>query len=306
MTHEPSFALSTTIDNMPRLHAELVLWAVCVTRNLPLSRFRATVNFVDEAPEDLASWLSERGIRVSIVERLVYGSPHCNRIASFLAAEEEDYIVATDSDLYFVGDPSLLFASRRIRACPNNSCNPPGYIFKKILEFSGLPVAYRPGVSLLPGRNGMRETHINNISAGIVALTSAGASEFARAWVHWAKWLVANRGLLADWAAHVDQVAFALACEQLESDVEFLPPQSNLILEMLPLVETAYALHVTGAHIGYFARRFNADRTLSKEGLQPGVIEAVERFNTCVVEAAREVSRLPSTRDHSSLLLGAR
>lgn len=152
----------------------------------------------------------------------------------------------------------------------------------------------------------MRETHINNISAGIVALTSASAAEFARAWVHWAKWLVANRNLLADWAVHVDQVAFALACEQLESDVEFLPPQSNLILEMLPLVETAYAIHLTGAHIGQFASRFNADRTLSKEGLQEGVVDAVERFNACVVEAAREILKLPSTREHSALLLGAR
>ena len=182
----------------------------------------------------------------------------------------------------------------------------PGFIFKEILKRAGLKRPYRPGLSILPGRNQMRETHLNNINAGIIALATEFAAEFASSWKLWAKWLVNNRDLLGEWAVHVDQVAFSLACEDLKFDVEFLPPQANLMLELMPMVEVAYALHVTGAHIGQFASRFNADRTLSKEGLQEGVVGAVGRFNACVVEAAREILKLPSTREHLALLLGAR
>ena len=111
-------------------------------------------------------------------------------------------------------------------------CNPPAHIFRTILLASGLNRPYRPGISLFKGIDGRRETHINNVSAGIIVAPSRRANELARRWKKWALWLVKIEICSDGWAVHVDQVAFALALEELGEDVEFLPPQVNAILHL--------------------------------------------------------------------------
>ena len=89
----------------------------------------------------------------------------------------------------------------------------------------GVCHAYRPGIALFKGATGQRETHINNISAGIVVMPFSRHGTFGPTWKKWAQWLVGNRHLLRD--AHIDQVAFALTLEELQEDVWGLPSSSG-------------------------------------------------------------------------------
>jgi hypothetical protein len=203
----------------------------------------------------------------------------------------------TDVDLFFTTDPTELFKSDRVRAAPNNHTVPPPQIFKKVLEASGLSRAYRPGIALI--KNGdTRETHINNISAGIVAVPTTRSQVLAETWKKCAEWLIANRDLLAQYGTHIDQIGFALAMEELGEDVEFLPPQINTILHLLPDVDSLYAIHLTTGHIPEFPDRFGEDRRLLTDGLSDPVTAALARLNSMIRVAVRVIQTLPSTRDH--------
>lgn len=293
-----TFALCCVVDENPRFYVELVLWVICVRRNLP-GNFRPVLYAVGAIPGDLLAWAGEMGVQVIPTRQLVEGSPHSNKIAPFFDHHHgTDFTIVCDTDLFFLNDPSGLLTTDRFRAAPNNHGNPPPRIFQALLEASGLDRPYRPGLALFNGSQGLRETHINNISAGIVAAPSARAADLAAPWRRWATWLVQNRGLLENWAVHVDQTAFALAMEEMREDVEFLPPQVNTILHLLGEISTCYALHLTTGHIPAFPQMFNADHTMVTDGLQEGVKAGLERLNNAVREAVEVIRTLPSTRDH--------
>jgi hypothetical protein len=104
--------------------------------------------------------------------------------------------------------------------------------------------------------------------------------------------------MLGAWGVHVDQVAFALALEELHEDVEFLPPQINTILHLFEEISTCVAVHLTTGHIPSFPHRFNADRTLKTDDLSEGMADSPARLNGCILEATRKIAQLASTRDH--------
>ncbi len=290
--------LSTAVDGNARLHAELVLWVVCATRVLPRDKYGLVVYLIDYEDAMLEQWLLDRGVDVRHRSAPVAGVPHCNRLAAFMDHHDSDYVLATDSDLFFVRDPAELFTNAELlRAAPNNACNPPPSIFKRLLMETGLGKPYRPTFTLMPGATGKQETHINNISAGIVALPTDMAQRFAHSWGKWATWLGRRTALLDQWSGHVDQIAFALACEEASEDVVFLPPQVNLVLHLLEKVDTVYAFHLSSAHVPEFSDRFRFDKTLVANGLSADVVVAIEVLNACIVDACRQIERLPAMRE---------
>lgn len=303
----PTKTLSTfccVIDKHPRFYVELVLWALCAKRHLASDRFRMIVYFVGIGPRDLVNWLHAQNIETRQATAVLEGSPHCNKIAPFFDSQVADHMIVCDADLFVVDDLSCFLTSTRFRAPPNNHCNPPPHIFKEILSASGLGRQYRPGIALCKSPlNGMRETHINNISAGIIVAPAQRSEDFARLWKKWALWLIENRSLLGNWAIHVDQVAFALVMEELGEDVEFLPPQTNTILHILDEIASVWAFHLTTGHIPSFPERFNVNRTLNSEGLDEGIEDAVNRLNNCILEAIEVIQQLPSTREHTDKFL---
>lgn len=304
-THPPStFAIATAVDGSVRLLGELVLWAVCVTRNLPREQFTPIVYVVEASlPTELAGWLAGLGIEVRDAPMPVAGVPHCNRLAAFLDPPDVECVIATDADLFLLRNPAELFdRNDSIRAAPNNACNPPAHVFRRIFAEIGRGWPLRPTMTLMisPGRS--RETHINNISAGIVALPRARCTDFATTWMRWAVWLSERRHLLEAWSGHIDQAAFALACEEAGDDVVFLPPQTNLVLHLLPFVETIYALHISSAHVPSFADRFQ-DRRLTTEGLTSLAREAVQRLNACVDEALDVMRNMRSLKDSDQMFM---
>lgn len=287
-----------------RLMGEVVLWAICVTRNLPRRQFTPLVYAVgDGVPADLAEWLRGLGIIVKNVSSPVAGVPHCNRLVAFFDPPDVEYVIATDADLYFTANPAELFGQEPLlRAAPNNASNPPPRIFRRIFDEIGRGWNVRPWLTPQVPASGARETHINNISAGIVALPQTKCRDFASAWMRWAGWLNERRMLLEGWSGHIDQAAFALACEERGEDVVFLPPQANLVLHLLPHVDMIYALHISSAHVPAFAGRFH-DHHLTTEGLAPFAAEAVSRLNDCIDEALVAMRSIPSIKETEQMFM---
>jgi hypothetical protein len=292
------FTIACVIDENPRFYVELVLWVICARRCLPPDRFQTVVYSVGVEPVDIGSWLHANGIEVRRTKTVVEGAPRCNKLAPFFDDHSTDCTIVCDVDLFFVGDLSDLLCSWRFRAPPNNHSVPPRRIFNSLLAARGLEGGYRPGVALFRGEEGIRETHINNISSGVVVAPAARSGEFTRLWKKRAIWLVEHSHLLESWTFHVNQVSFALTMEELREDVELLPPQVNTILHLLSEIATVRAFHLTTGHIPQFPQRFNPNKTLNPDGVAPGVVEAIKRLNECIGEAVATMVQMPSTRDH--------
>ena len=58
----PTCTLCCVVDEHPRFHVELVLWALCVRRHLPHDTFRCIVYTVGDVPSDLIAWVQSLGI----------------------------------------------------------------------------------------------------------------------------------------------------------------------------------------------------------------------------------------------------
>ena len=291
-------SLGCVVDRHPRFYVEAVLWSVCVQRFVPSELTESVVWFVGDSPDDLVQWLLDKGIKTRTTSTLLDGSPHCNKIIPFLEAEEDVAVAVTDADLFFVDDPTSFLAGGRFRAPPNNHSNPPPYIWRNVLSASGMGRPYRPSLALFPGNGGVRESHINNISGGLIFAPNGRVKEFAKIWLRWAQWLVSNFEIMERWRVHVDQMSFALALEEMGEDVDFLPAQLNTILHLFQQIETPYAFHLSTGHLPNFANRFHEDSTISCEGLNEEVSLRIELLNDCIRDAVAAMVELPSTRDH--------
>ena len=291
-----TFTLSCVVDKHPRFYVELILWIISAKKHLP-PRYKIIVYHFG-LPADIVKYIEEKEIELRrIPETVLEGSPHCNKIYPFLENHHTDYSIVTDTDVFWVEDPSGFFVSDRLRACPNNHSVPSPDIFKTVLSTIGLGWDYRPTLALFPGGHGLRETLLNNISAGVVGLPSRCRKRFAHLWIKWARFLVENREILQESSGHIDQISFALACEEMGEDVEFLSPCTNVILHLIEEVSSVYAFHLSSGHIPQFPSRFNVDRTLRKEGLPDGCAHAVDRLNPCIDEAMNDISKLKSIND---------
>ena len=297
------YTIATVVDCHPRFRIEVILWALCVQKTFPPSDFRRLVYFIDEAPADLTGWLEDRAFEWRLMAAPAPESPHSNKLVPFLEEQSSDYVIVTDADLYFVANPAALVAVSAIQAAPNNHCNPPGSVFRDLFRHAGFEHRYKPGVSLMEGAGGHRETYLNNISAGIVCMPSAQAASFAPLWLEKVRWLIENRALLGPSAIHVDQVGFALAMAERNEQVLFFPPQTNIILHMLPSLDTAYAFHLTTGHIPHFPSRFLAKGLLSDDGVSPRMKLAISVLNESIAHAREEILRLPSTLANIDMFL---
>ena len=294
----PTYSLCCIVDEHPRFYVEFVLWVLCSSRYLPVGRFCRVAYTIGSVPDDLTNWAASRGVQIKRTSAIIEGSPHVNKIAPFFDEHDTDFTIVCDTDLFFVDDPSVILRTDRFRAAPNNHCNPPSHILRAILDASGLGRPYRPGIALFRAAGGQRETHINNISAGIVVAPRFRCYGLAAKWKKWARWLVDNHHLLDVWGVHVDQVAFMLAVEELGEDVEFLPPQANTILHLFEEISECFAVHLTTGHIPSFPQRFNIDRTLRTDGLTESMADRLHRLNLCIEEAACVIHEVSSTCAH--------
>ena len=81
---ENSQIIGCVVDQHPRFRVEVVLWALCVHRFVPIETAKPVVWFVGHAPDDLDQWIKSKGIETRTTAPLIEASPHCYKIIPFL------------------------------------------------------------------------------------------------------------------------------------------------------------------------------------------------------------------------------
>ena len=162
------------------------------------------------------------------------GHVYCNKIQQFTsnAFEGFDRIVLTDCDLFFLRAPSLpqgaAFAAGVV-----NLPNPPLPELKEIYRQAG--VTESPTVLAKAALTPADLTLSSNVNGGFYAIDPAVFPKLGDAWRRHARWLLERMALLgATYQNHVDQVALALALDELQISVSPLSPGVNFTVHLPP------------------------------------------------------------------------
>lgn len=287
--------LCCIVDNHPRFYWEYLVWVLCADKYVDRTKVDLKAYFINGCPADLVHFGDKHGVIAAVKDTFSHESPHCNKILPTLDEEnyEYDHIIVTDTDLFIVDDVTVYCNEQDIRLAPNNHNNPPSELYQRIFNAIGFG-NIRGGVALFTNQTGTRESYVNNNSGGILLLPKKHYSTFPEKWAKWANYLIANRALLARWAIHVDQVSLAIAMEEIGQDINFLPPQVNCVLELLPQLNNVMAFHLAKTHRERFDAWFNEDNTLKSNVFSPFIARSIKRLNEEIREANDLSVKLPS------------
>jgi SAM-dependent methyltransferase len=202
---------SCVVDTHPRFHLEALRWFASLTRLAGVDPTDLVVHAISPAQTDSLKYLQAQGVAIREIQPFDPRSPHCNKISGALRLARDEprrLSVLTDSDIVFFEDPrQLKVPSDKIGMTPVHMANPPLEILTTVFAAAGLPLPRCAAIQLQPGEC----TAAGNGNGGLYLVPGALLPDVARAWAHWAEWLLARSELLAAWAVHVDQVAMALA-----------------------------------------------------------------------------------------------
>jgi SAM-dependent methyltransferase len=229
MERSAAGTFSCVVDAHPRFHLDALRWFASLTRLAGVDPADLVVHSVGPARTDVLKYLQARGVAVREIEPFDSRSPHCNKIAGALrlaAEKRHGLLVLTDSDVVVCEDPrQLQVPSDKVGMTAVNMANPPLEVLTSAFAAAGLPLPRRTAIPWQPGES----TVAGNGNGGLYLVPGVLLPDLARAWAHWAGWLLVRRDLLAAWAHYVDQVAMAMALaaesiETLELDIRWNLP----------------------------------------------------------------------------------
>lgn len=211
---------------------------------------RALLRFGGAAPEEITAHLvngtgdtverslGRLGIRTRRVEP--FGHPYCNKIqqlATFDTADA-DHVVLLDTDT-FVLSPLVLPRGDAILGKMVDAPNPPADVLRKVFAVAGLRMEPEQA-DVVAG-----PTARANFNGGLYVVPRRFVRLLSEAWARWAHWSLAHVAVFGPWAAHVDQVSFALAVAEQGLPVGKLPRRFNTPTHLgpQPAVETPLLLH---------------------------------------------------------------
>lgn len=288
-----AIGVTTVVDAHPRFWCELVLWVICARDHLPGPK---RVYEVGGLPEGLAAFLDRSGIERRPAKTLMAHSLHCNKLIPFLDPDGFGDQIVTDCDVFATDDFTRFFRDDQVRLPPNNHGVPPLNVFASVFAEAGLEFGPEPGLSIFAGGGGNRETLAGNVSAGVICVPS-GLRSFCEDWRDRALWFEGRLGLLGPYSGHVDQISFAVAAAQTGVPFSHFPAQANAVLQLLPHIQSLYALHLTSAHIPKYPDWFTADGTLKVAQIgNPALSAAIEAFNAQVLRARVVIDSIPELR----------
>lgn len=247
---------SCVVDTGPRFHLDVMRWYAALTRLAGVTPADLLVHAVRPAGSEALDLLRERGVTVREVEPFDAASPHCNKIAGALSlaelGERSGVFVLTDADVAVCEDPRRLeMPAGHVGMTPVHMGNPPLAVLEGVFAAAGVAAPRRVDIQWQPGES----TLAGNGNGGLYLVPGALLPAVAHGWAEWARWLLARRELLAEWALHVDQVAMALALAAAgiptwELDIRWnLPTHVAAILPASPPVPAVvhYHQHVDAA-----------------------------------------------------------
>jgi 2-polyprenyl-3-methyl-5-hydroxy-6-metoxy-1,4-benzoquinol methylase len=171
------------------------------------------------------------------------GHPYCNKIQQCFSGAFDGYdkVVLTDCDLFFLSKPAVSPEARfagKVVDLPN----PPLDVLQAIYNEAG--VSPRGAVPVSCALAPQEQTYTSNLNGGFYVLDRSDLGLLGERWKTRAQWLLERPHLLGRSAMHVDQIALALALDELGIAVTPLKAEYNFPVH-LPK-ERLEAMHPNG------------------------------------------------------------
>jgi len=233
MINRSDFALSCVLDDTPHIWASVVPWLATATGLAQIAPSHIYVHHVCKLPPRIAELCEALKVHTRKIEPFDQRYPHTNKIRQCATAFSElRRAVLTDVDVVFTGVLPIDETQEPVAGKLVDGPNPPMRILEQIFSKSGVRPP-RTCTKAYVNRGSIRvefQTSLGNYNGGLYVIDHAQLKEIGEVWSFWARWLIANIGLLARWSAHVDQVSFCLAVSQLQIDAGVLDDKWNFPL----------------------------------------------------------------------------
>ena len=218
-------AYSCVVDAHPKFEWQALLWVNSLLRcGCPPEDLK--VHCMPGVTENLLASLRRLHVNPVATWPFENGPAYCNKMqqCDSTAFDGYDKAVLADVDLFFLAQPQLpeaaVFAGKLV-----DLPNPPLAVLKDIYREAGVPFSKPVPVDCALGKG--ERTFKSNMNGGFYYLDAALLKDLGRAWEKHARWLIKKVAAGARLFTHIDQVAMALALDEMKIDVTILSALVN-------------------------------------------------------------------------------
>jgi hypothetical protein len=156
-------------------------------------------------------------------------------------------VVFSDCDKVYFEAIKLWIRGSTVKAAPFVS-RPPFRVFEHLFEVNRLGAprfCLRVPDKAVEGSDA--RTVPGNVNGGTYIVPAALIGSIEQAWRKWIDWLLGNLDMISEWHRNVDQIAFALAMEELDLDVAELPKYFDMGVNVRSVQLTPDGKPIVGA-----------------------------------------------------------
>jgi 2-polyprenyl-3-methyl-5-hydroxy-6-metoxy-1,4-benzoquinol methylase len=278
-----SGTFACVVDSDPRFHLEALRWYATLHRVAGVEPTDLIVHSVGEGHSEVLEYLKAQGVTVVSVNAFDRRSPHCNKISGALSLAErgvKGLAVLTDTDVVVLEDPrQLSIPSTAVASKIVDAQNPPLRVFKPLFASAGL--ALPPLVPL--DWDSESSTVAGNGNGGLYVVPGVILSEIARAWEHWARWLLERSDIPDRWRRFIDQMAMVMALAAEGVETHRLDPRWNFPTHRI----AAIPADIGPPAIIHYHTNVNQMGLLSRTGIAV-IDERIEKANDAISEIWHE------------------
>lgn len=221
---------SCVVDQDPRFAQQALVWACSLLTYGGEEAESVVVHTVGESHADYIQVLRGWGMETPVVQPFDARHPYSNKLVQLESERlhSADHVVLCDCDIVFCGDITPWITGDIVRA-RIASLVPPRRL-ERIFETAGLSLPAVRAKTLLVGR----ETFPTYCNGGIYIIPRAVLQELREVWPRWDRWLLDRLDLIKPFGIFVDQISFAMSCEELGLSVDHLSVALNFDTVYLP------------------------------------------------------------------------
>ncbi len=215
---------SCVVDQDPRFIRQALVWAsslLAYARQEPDTILVHTIGTLDSKySRILESW----GIETYPVQPFDPRHAKSNKLSQLEneSLYSADYAVLCDCDTAFCGSISPWIEGDCIRARSASREGLRPHQWERIFRTAGLELPAWTGALLTGGKT--LPTYCNG---GLYIVPRVILQDLRKTWCKWDRWLLDNFEGLRPVAAYIDQISFALSCEELGFHINYLPIELN-------------------------------------------------------------------------------
>ena len=223
-------AYSCVVDAHPKFEWQALLWVNSLLRN-GCNAEDLKVHCLPGVTDNLLTSLRKLNVYPVDTPPFEGGPAYCNKMQQCISGAFSGYdkVVLADADLFFLALPQLpadaSFAGKLV-----DMPNPPVAILRDIYREARVPFSKEVPVECALTKD--ETTFRSNINGGFYYLDEALLHDLGKEWKKHALWLISKISSGTRLFTHVDQVAMALALDEMKIEVTLLSAQINFPIHL--------------------------------------------------------------------------